>query len=58
MPATGWAALSAIAARLILFVYVVLLVFAIRQVGEAKRLRRAQWRPFVVVEIEWVDALP
>jgi hypothetical protein len=28
-----------------------LLIYAVKQVGEAKRLRRAQIRPFVVVDI-------
>jgi hypothetical protein len=33
-------------------IYVALLVYAVKQVGEAKRLRRAQTRPFVVVDVE------
>jgi len=52
MDSNAWAAVSAVAASLTLIVYFALLWFAIKQVGEAKRLRRAQVRPFVVVDIE------
>ncbi len=48
MDAAGWAALGTWVAAAI---YVVILVYAVKQVGEAKRLRRAQTRPFVVVDI-------
>ncbi|HEX7938866.1 MAG TPA: hypothetical protein VF483_07710 [Gemmatimonadaceae bacterium] len=33
-------------------IYVAILIYAIKQVGEAKRLRRAQTRPFIVVDVE------
>ena len=33
-------------------IYVVILIYAAKQVGEARRLRRAQTRPFVIVDLE------
>ena len=47
--AAGWSALAAVATLLI---YLALLVFASKQVGEARRLREAQARPFVIVDFE------
>lgn len=49
MDATEWAAIGAWFTAAI---YIAILVYAIRQVGEAKRLRHAQTRPFVVVDLE------
>lgn len=53
MDAADWAALGTWVTAAI---YVVILVYAVKQVGEAKHLRRAQTRPFVVVDIApgWV----
>jgi hypothetical protein len=47
--AAAWGALGTWVTALI---YVAILIYAVKQVGEAKRLRRAQTRPFVVVDIE------
>jgi len=49
MSATAWAAVGTWVTAAI---YVAILIYAIKQVGEAKSLRRAQTRPFVVVDIE------
>jgi hypothetical protein len=49
MDAASWSALGTWVTAAI---YVLLLLYAIRQVGEATRLRRAQTRPFVVVDFE------
>ena len=49
MDAAGWSALGTWVTAAI---YVALLAYAVRQVGEATRLRRAQTRPFVVVDLE------
>jgi hypothetical protein len=43
---------SAIGTWFTAFIYIALFVYAIRQVSEASRLRRAQTRPFMVVAIE------
>jgi hypothetical protein len=43
---------SALAAMLTLVVYVLLLAYAVKQVGEARRSREEQSRPFVVVDFE------
>jgi hypothetical protein len=43
---------TAIGTWLTTVIYVGLLVYAVKQVGEAKSARRAQSRPFVVVDIE------
>lgn len=53
MDATVWAAIGTWVTAII---YVAILVYAIKQVSEAQRLRRAQVRPFVVVDIEpgWI----
>jgi len=47
--AASWSALAAVATVL---VYLALLVYAVKQVGEARRLREAQARPFVIVDFE------
>jgi len=33
-------------------VYIVILIYAVKQVGEATRLRKAQVRPFVIIDVE------
>lgn len=47
--AASWSALASVATVL---VYLALLVYAVKQVGEARRLRGAQARPFVIVDFE------
>lgn len=49
LDAVSWSALAAIVT---VFVYVALLIYAVKQVGEARRLREAQARPFVIVDFE------
>jgi hypothetical protein len=49
MDAASWSALGTWVTAAI---YVLLLLYAIRQLGEAAKLRRAQTRPFVVVDLE------
>ena len=49
MNAAAW---SALGTWVTVVIYGALLIYAIRQVGEATRLRRAQTRPFVVVDLE------
>ena len=60
---TAWTAVGAIAAAATFFTYVAILIYAVKQVREAQRLRfeterlrRSQWRPFVVVDVEpgWI----
>jgi len=47
LTAASWSALAAVAT---VVVYVLLLVYAVRQVGEARTLREDQARPFVLVD--------
>lgn len=63
MNSTAWTAVGAIAAAATFFTYVAILIYAVKQVREAQRLRfeterlrRSQWRPFVVVDVEpgWI----
>lgn len=49
---TDWAAIAAWAAWVTVAIYIVLGLFAWRQVGEARKLREEQARPFVVVDFE------
>jgi hypothetical protein len=49
MDSSAWSALGTWFTALI---YILLLIYAVRQVGEAKKLRTAQTRPFVIVDFE------
>jgi hypothetical protein len=49
LSAASW---SAVAAVVTVFIYLALLIFAVKQVREARRLREAQARPFVIVDFE------
>ncbi len=49
---TNWAAVAAVAACATVLVYIVLGLFAWRQVREARKLREEQARPFVIVDFE------
>ncbi len=48
----NWTAVGALAACATVVIYVVLGLFAWRQVGEARKLREEQARPFVIVDFE------
>lgn len=56
MNSTEWAATAALGTWASVLIYGALLFYASRQVNEAARLRRAQMRPFVVVDIpmDWL----
>lgn len=43
---------GAIGTWVTLLVYIAILTYAVKQVGEAKKLRKAQVRPFVIIDIE------
>jgi hypothetical protein len=47
-----WTAVGALAACATVVIYIVLGLFAWRQVGEARKLREEQARPFVIVDFE------
>ena len=49
---TDWTAVAAWAAWATVGIYIVLGLFAWRQVGEARKLREEQARPFVIVDFE------
>ena len=51
-PGTDWAAVAAWAAWVTVGIYVVIGLFAWRQVREAPKLREEQARPFVIVDFE------
>jgi hypothetical protein len=51
-PGTDWAAVAAWAACVTVGIYVVIGLFAWRQVREARKLREEQARPFVIVDFE------
>lgn len=51
-PGTDWAAVAAWAAWVTVGIYVVIGLFAWRQVREARKLREEQARPFVIVDFE------
>jgi hypothetical protein len=54
--ATNWAAIAALAAWATVAIYIILGLFAWRQVREARKLREEQARPFVIVDFELAEA--